>query len=53
MRVDLDETAKADVRTVLARAGIVLPEADVAFLAAQRAMLAETIRAVSTAAPPS
>ncbi len=51
MRVESDETAKAEVRAVLARSGIVLPEADVAFLAAQRAMLAETIRAVSNAAP--
>lgn len=50
--VESDETAKAEVRAVLARSGIVLPEADVAFLAAQRAMLAETIRAVSNAAPP-
>lgn len=50
--MDSDETAKAAVRDVLARAGIVLPEADVAFLAAQRAMLDATIRAVANAAPP-
>jgi len=49
MRVDADETAKTKMRAVLAGAGIVLPEADVAFLAAQHAMLADTIRAVSEA----
>ncbi len=49
--MDTDNTAKAEVRTVLAQAGIMLPEADVAFLAAQRVMLAETIRTVCEAAP--
>ena len=38
------------VRMALARAGILLPEADVAFLAGQMAMLARTIAAVKDAA---
>jgi len=41
------ETELEMVRAVLARAGIVLPEADVAFLAAQRPMLARAARAVA------
>lgn len=39
-----------EVRAALAKVGIVLPEADVAFLAAQREMLARTIGAVARAA---
>jgi len=45
-----DQQAIDEVRAALARAGIVLPEADVAFLAAQREMLARTIEAVARAA---
>jgi len=47
---DGGESARDEVRAALARAGIVLPEDDVAFLAGQRAMLAETLRAVGEAA---
>ncbi|MCC6720421.1 MAG: hypothetical protein IT555_21320 [Acetobacteraceae bacterium] len=39
-----------EVRAALAQAGIVLPDADVAFLAEQMAMLARTIADVTEAA---
>lgn len=45
----MDEDAKSRVRAALARAGIVLPEADVAFLAAQLPMLERLLRAVESA----
>jgi len=45
-----DDNGEATVRATLAQAGIVLPEADIAFLAAQLPMLARTIDAVAQAA---
>ena len=46
------QTAPAEqVREALAAAGIALPPDDIAFLAAQREMLARTIAAVAKAAP--
>jgi hypothetical protein len=45
-----NESARDEVRAALARAGIVLPELDITFLAAQRPMLADTLRAVAEAA---
>ena len=47
----MDDRAKQDeVRARLRAHGIVLPDADVAFLAAQMAMLAATLAAVHEAA---
>jgi hypothetical protein len=43
--------AEHHVRATLAAAGITLPDADIAFLAAQQPMLARTIQAVAQAAP--
>jgi len=45
-----DDDGEATVRATLAQAGIDLPAADIAFLAAQLPMLARTIRAVAEAA---
>lgn len=41
------ESDRETVRAALARAGIVLPEADIAFLAAQMPMLAAAMAAVA------
>lgn len=46
------DRAEQEVRAALARAGIALPPEDIAFLAAQREMLARTVAAVARAAPP-
>ena len=47
----MDEmTERDEVRAALREHGIVLPAADVAFLAAQMAMLARTLRALREAA---
>jgi hypothetical protein len=49
-QANADESARDEVRAALESAGIRLPEGDVAFLAAQLPMLAETLRAVAAAA---